>query len=250
MYTKEEISKLLGHPIDDIIILPEVDSTNNYIKEHINKLGDKTIVLAKKQTAGRGRRGRSFLSPAGGLYLSILLKPEKLSFESSVPTVASAVTVSRALKKVCSIESEIKWVNDIYISQKKLCGILCESSNTDGYLIIGIGMNILTPPGGFPEEIADIACSLSQFTDKLDLSCLIAEIYNSIMDFSPEFHPSDFIGEYKKRSCVIGKDIVIIQNDKTIPARALNITDNAGLLVEHLDKKQEILFYGDISIRI
>lgn len=250
MYTKNDIINNLRHSVGDIILLPETDSTNNYIKKNFRSIKHSSIVIAEKQTTGRGRRGRSFLSPEGGLYMSVLLKPDKLVLEDSMPTIAAAVAVSRALKNVYNVDCTIKWVNDIYISGKKLCGILCESSSTENYVIIGIGINIRRPADDFHEEIKDIACALDEFTDKIDVSPLIAEIFNGIVDFAPDFHPARFIDEYRDRSCVTGKRITVIKDGRLLAANALKITDSGSLLVEYEDKTKEELFYGDISLKL
>lgn len=250
MYNKTEILNNIKNKIADIIILDEADSTNNYIKKRINLLNSNSIVIAKKQTSGRGRRGRSFLSPVGGLYLSILSNHNGDLNESSYPTVVAAVAVCRAIEECYNIYCDIKWVNDIYINGKKLCGILCESTSIKDSIIIGIGINISTPPEGFPDEISDIATALSDYANVSDLSKFIAKLYDNIIDLAPTFNIESVIDEYRNRSCVINKNICVYQNDKIIDAKALEITNSASLIVEYPDHSKENLFYGDISIRL
>ena len=139
-----------------------VGSTNDIAKD-LGKSGTKqALIIASEQTKGRGRRGRSFFSPNGsGIYMSILLRPEHSSDIIPLLTTASAVAVSKAIKSVTNINTSIKWINDLYINFKKVCGILCEASFTSDnkldFIIVGIGININEPNGGFPEELSNIA---------------------------------------------------------------------------------------------
>lgn len=250
MYTKNEIINNIKNQINDVIILDETDSTNNYIKENINIIKPNTLVIAKKQSSGRGRRGRSFISPEGGLYLSILVDTNGNLNGSSYPTVATAVSVSHTLEECYGLSCDIKWVNDIYIKNRKLCGILCETTTIKNRIIIGIGINIITPKNGFANEIANIATSLSEHIEVFNLSEFVAKLYDGITAFAPEFDIKSIINEYRKKSCVIGKEIYVLKNDNFINARAVDITDSASLVVEYPDRTTETLFYGDISIKI
>lgn len=255
MFNKTDIAKKINHPIGDIILLNEIDSTNTYIKKNVSSLKDRTIVCAKRQTDGRGRRGKSFLSPDGGLYFSILIKSEESIKDPSMLTVVSAVAVSKAIESICHIQSQIKWVNDIFIDGRKCCGILCESgaSGNGGkldYIIVGIGINVIFPKCGFDSEITDIACALSEYTAVPEYSDLIATIFNNLIDYSPDFNPLDFINEYKQRSCIIGQNIFVLRGKERIPAKAIDINEsNASLLVKYADGHTESLLSGDVSIR-
>ena len=151
--------------VSDIQVFSELDSTNQYLKE-LAKEGAKagTVIIANKQSAGRGRLGRSFFSPEGtGIYMSILLRPEMELQKSVRITSMAAVAVARAIERVSGIEAKIKWVNDIFLNGKKVCGILTESginaiTGTLEYAVLGIGINVGTIQ--FPEELKDIATSI------------------------------------------------------------------------------------------
>ena len=163
MFSKYSIEKYLLTDAE-ILVLDQIDSTNNLAKQLAQQgAREKTIVIAKSQTNGKGRMGRSFVSESeNGLYLTIILRP-RLPMEQCVNiTVLGAVALNEAILEVCNKESQIKWVNDIYINEKKVSGILTEASfdfesGSMQYAVIGMGINVYEPNGGFSEEIRDIA---------------------------------------------------------------------------------------------
>ena len=253
-YTEYDIINAIKAPFSRIIVFDEIDSTNTYIKQNASGLDNRTLVFAKKQTGGRGRLGRNFISPDGGLYFSILLKNAYTQIDPAMITVSAAVAVSDAIKDICGIKCDIKWVNDIYISGKKVCGILAESASSDGmifdYTVVGIGINLYTPSGGFSNEIKDIATSLQSFGDVPSPSILAGRIYDNIINAISLSDHNKIISTYKERSYVIGKNINIIRGDSVVPAKAIDILDDASLLVEYPDKRIEAIFSGDVSIRM
>ena len=143
-----------------------LDSTNNYLKKLAAEgAAEGTVVIADEQTAGRGRMGRSFASVAGcGIYMSMLLRPADCTPDCAQSlTAVCAVAVCRAIEKVCGRAPGIKWINDLYLRGKKICGILCESSVKNGkvdYAVLGIGLNVTTRIEDFPEELRETAGSL------------------------------------------------------------------------------------------
>ena len=166
-----------------------LESTNTTAKELAQNGADEgTVIIAKEQTAGKGRLSRTFFSPNGGLYMSIILRPTISSEKTTFITAAAAVAVCRAIKTVTGIDTGIKWVNDIYLNGKKVCGILTsgainsEKKNLD-YAILGIGLNIDPPKGGFNKEIKNIATSLfKENCDEDTKARLTAEILNEFFD--------------------------------------------------------------------
>lgn len=225
-----------------------IDSTNNEAKRCYDNLSDIPIIfISDHQTNGKGRLGRSFYSPKDtGLYMSLLMKVNSESNIVSL-TTATAVCVVKAIEKLSSLSPVIKWVNDIYINDKKVCGILCEAitnpetSQIDA-IVIGIGVNISTSV--FPEEIKDIAGALKTDIDKNMLCALIVDnILNTISE------KSDFIDDYKKYSMVIGKEITYTENGITKAATAIDINQNGGLVINTEDGTK-ILSTGEISIRL
>lgn len=235
---------------DKIFLYDRIDSTNNKAKE-LAKSGVKEnkIIIAKTQTAGRGRVGRSFYSENNnGIYMSFLLKHSYNESQTVLITTAAALLVLRAIKRVTNAEVGIKWVNDLYLNGKKICGILTETINnaktgTLEWVVIGIGINC--GDVNFPDEIKDIAGSLG----KVDTSRLVAEIIREIGNIFEIISTTDYIEEYRKNSIVIGKKIVILGNENKI-AEAIDIDKNGGLVVKTEEGKIETLSSGEISIRL
>lgn len=254
----QKIIELLNDGLKNKIkieVLEKVSSTNTLAKERASECGEGLVIIAGEQTAGRGRMGRSFFSPGdSGVYISVVLKPEIKPEDAVQITTASAVAVCKALEKMGVYESKIKWVNDIYIDSKKVCGILTESSfnsqcgNLD-FTILGVGVNIYEAPQGFPDEIKNIAGAV--FTErKEDLrNKFIAGFLNAFFALYEGIHLKKHLEEYKKRSFVLGREVTIIQGEKTRKGKAIDIDENCELVVELPDGKTEKLYSGEISIR-
>ena len=245
----------------DIEIFKVINSTNTYLKENASQIPNQgKLVIAENQTQGKGRRGRSFFSPSQrGIYMSILLRPD-IDFEDiTMITVISAVAVNEALNTVLGIDTQIKWVNDILYNGKKLCGILTEASiegeiSHIAYLVVGIGINVSEGKEGFPQELKPIATSIESITDKYcDKNLLIAEIMNSFEKYYKLFKEIDgrkiIIETYKNKLVMLGKNIKVIQADKTYYAKALDINEKAELIIQQQDGVKKVLNSGEISIR-
>ena len=236
----------------------EVTSTNTLLKElAASGAPEGTVLAASSQTLGRGRVGRSFFSPPGsGLYISILLRPEFDMEEAAMLTTAAAAATAMACERLSGRETGIKWVNDVWLGSKKLSGILTEASvsvENGGldYVIVGIGVNVYEPEGGFPEELGSVAAALfpAGADSKNARSRLAAEILNIFTHFYAHMASREYFAEYKKRLFILGKDIVILRGGDAIPAKALDIDNDCHLLVRYPDGRQEYLSSGEISIR-
>lgn len=240
-----------------IHVYKTVDSTNNVAKKlALEGAAHGTTVLAFHQSKGKGRLGRTFISPANtGIYMSILLKPAFDMSHSLLVTTAASVAVVRAMETVCGSQAQIKWVNDIYVKGKKVCGILTEAitdfeTGQIQYLILGIGINCSTKE--FPEDLLEIAGALEGDFSKNQLA---AEVLNQVLPLMDHLESESFIDDYKTHSMVLGKDIKVYKGGYAgdvpgRPARALNITESGGLRVLYSDGSQEILSTGEISIRL
>jgi BirA family biotin operon repressor/biotin-[acetyl-CoA-carboxylase] ligase len=246
----------------DIEYFDTLASTNDLLKEMGEKgVPEGKVVVASHQTAGKGRGvGRSFYSPAStGLYMSLMLRPRG-GFESSLKiTTMAAVAVCRAISKVTGKSPKIKWVNDIILDGKKVCGILTEAAfKADGsgidYAVLGIGVNLFLPEGGFPDDIKDIAGALCGEYDPTLRNRLADEI---LSEFSRIYcnEPYTYMDEYRALSCVIGKKVRIYRNpsinigEPDDIAYAYGIDDGCRLLIKHPDGREEALFSGEISVR-
>lgn len=239
----------------NFISFEEIDSTNNYIKENWEKRPDLTVVTAEMQTAGRGRTGKSFCSPKGtGAYFSLLLKNNISAEISKKLTVMAAVAVLDELKTVTQRDVKIKWVNDIYIDGKKVCGILTEGAvnpekNVWNYAVIGIGINLKEPENGFPKEISDIVTTVFERncneTQKKNLiGGIVCRIYRMVQG-----EDLGYIDRYRENSYLDGRKINIIRENSSESATAIHIDENCNLVVKKDNGEIETLFSGDVSIK-
>ncbi len=241
----------LGRKLD---VFKTIDSTNNFAKS-LAQLGAEhgTTVISEVQTQGKGRMGKNFYSPLGmGIYMSVIIRP-KLSVEHSLLiTSCAAVAVAEAIEKVSGIDCKIKWVNDIYVGNKKLCGILTEASvdvEQGGleYAVVGIGLNVQNVT--FPKNVADIATSIKLETNEnVSRSLLAAEILNSLEEKLSNITDKSFIDEYRRRSNIIGKRIEITQGEKITHADCLGIDEYGRLLVKTDEGEEKALSSGTIRL--
>lgn len=248
------IAPLLLPPLRSelLTIVSQCSCTNDLVRQlAIHSAPAGSCVLADTQTNGRGRQGRNFYSPPGGLYLSMLLRPSLLMQESTFLTIAAAVAICRAVKKICNLSLEIKWVNDLFLNGKKVGGILTEAvtdleGGTFEYVIVGIGLNIFFREA-IPNELAPIATSLYDTEPDGGIRCqLTAAILNEL--YQLEQNPSSSLKEYQALNFVPGKTIQIISGIRTGIAKALSITEQGQLLVEYPDQTQIPLNSGEIQI--
>lgn len=253
----QSVGKYLSYDLN-IIVVDETDSTNNYLKKLASDGGKEgTVVIARTQTKGKGRRGRSFYSPENtGVYFSLLLRPASSAEDSLLLTVMAAVAVAETAMECSDSDISIKWVNDVYLDGKKICGILTEGSvslENGGldYAIIGIGINVLTPEKGFPDDIKNIATAVySENEAQGDVkSRMIGGVLQKLLDM---YYGKDtsFIERYKRYSFLIGKKINIIYHDRTEPAEVLGITDECHLTVKTERGEVKTLSSGDVSVKV
>lgn len=243
-----------------IKIFSSVDSTNNAAKAAV--FGGLTaehpergmIIAANEQTAGRGRYGKSFYSPAhSGLYMSVILLPRTPAADCTLITAAAACAVTDAIKGLCGIETGIKWVNDIYLGGKKVAGILTEAmsdfeSGTAEAIIVGIGINISTEQ--FPSEV-NAACSLKAAVSR---NALCADIAARLFDsLSRGINDADMLKKYRERSVILGRHVEFIRRGGTAPAdkqqgTAAEIDDKGRLVIVTGGKRETSFAAGDISV--
>lgn len=231
----------------DVRIFDTVSSTNTVAVELSEKHDRDMLIAATTQTDGRGRQGKSFFSPSGGVYFSLVTHPKCELTDAVNITSATAVFVAKAIEELTALSPKIKWVNDIYIDGKKVCGILCQSVFKGSKLdrvVIGIGINVKSQ--NFPEEISSIAGSLNV---DIDANILAAKISERIFDFCKNPHDKAYLEYYKKKSCVIGEKIIFYENGIEHLGKALDIDDNAALIVEENGTTKK-LTGGEITVRV
>ncbi len=244
---RESLGRLL--PALSCYVHAVLDSTNSEAKR-LSLAGERgpALVFADAQTAGRGRMGRSFFSPAdSGAYFSFLYTPQEPLFHAVSVTAAAAVAVMQAIRDLTGLQTEIKWVNDLYLGGKKVCGILCESVCVDGctQVIVGIGINLSTVQ--FPPELAEKAGALGR---TLDRPALIAAVWEHLRSFLQAAKAGAWLQEYRAHSCVIGKPIVWIREGVPAAGVACGIDGEGGLEVETDSGERFVLRTGEISVLV
>lgn len=251
----EEVQRLLTAPYR-VTVVDETGSTNADVKT-LAESGEPAgyVLIADRQTRGRGRLNRTFHSPKStGLYLSILLRPAGSAHESVFLTTAAAVAAARGIKSAFGIDVGIKWVNDLYYKERKVCGILTESSiNFDSgtleYAVCGIGFNVFSPPDGFPEALTGIAGSLLDSYDAAARVRLAAAFLNEFYRIQTEDRAT-VLNEYRRRSILIGKTVTSPTGAFEGVAKVLGIDDSAGLIVRLSDGSSMTLSAGEVSVRM
>ena len=236
-----------------ITVLNTTDSTNTQAKKLVlEKAEHGTMLLAEEQTAGRGRYGKSFFSPRGfGLYMSLILKPSLDMADPQMITVATAVAVCRAIEKLTDKKPQIKWVNDIYLDGKKICGILTEAvtdfeSGSIESIVVGVGVDCTMDKAIIPEELCGIIGSLG--VEAISRNRLAAEIAAGILISFENLGSSEIIDEYRKRSLMFGREINFMRGNERLSAKVTGISDSGGLLV-CLDSGENIaLTSGEVTI--
>lgn len=242
----------------DIRVLPTVDSTNRVAREQAaGGAPEGYTVLANTQTNGKGRRGRSFYSPADtGVYMSILLRPECCPQPQAIRlTTMTAVAVCEAIEALSGEKAEIKWVNDIYVKGRKVCGILTEASFglEDGFLeyaVLGVGVNVTAPKDGFPDDLQSIAGSVFGETQNDGRNHLAAEMMNRFMTYYQAPRKDGYREHYRSRSMVLGRDIEIITADTRKTAAAVDIDEECRLIVRYPDGTYDRISSGEVQMRL
>lgn len=242
--------------VNQIHIYKSLESTNKTAKEMaVSGAAHGTVVISDSQTMGRGRYSRNFFSPPGGLYMSFILRPKGLRFENPTAVTAfAAVAVCEAIESVTQKVPEIKWVNDIFLDGKKVCGILTEAvtdfeSGGLDWIVLGIGLNVSIRTEEFPDDLQSRATSLYPEEKKPGVrNQLAAEILNRILGFKTPPQEAEIFDKYKKRLMVLGKKITVIQNQEEFGATAMDIDSAGHLLVKKENGEIIALVSGEIRI--
>lgn len=260
MLNVEKIEKLLREEnvaSPKITYYPLTDSTNERAKVYALENPDDTdpkVFIADEQSAGRGRRGRSFVSNRGaGIYVSILTHPCTSGIDATRVTARAAVALARAIENVVRVDSQIKWVNDIYLGGKKLAGILVEgvmgNNGETPYIITGMGINVYK--NAISEEISDIATSVENETGtQIEREKLTAEIIREFLCVTENMSEEELFSEYSKRSFIIGKDVTVMKLSESYEAKVLSLLPDYSLKIEKRNGETENLFTGEVSLKV
>lgn len=217
----------------------ELDSTMSFARSNAFRLGERAAIIAKRQTAGRGRLERQFFSPEGGLYMTVLLMGSH-----NLLTVAAGVAVAQTLREY-GINAEIKWVNDVLCQSKKLCGILAQSYTIDGkvFSAVGIGVNIAKQI--YPDGLC--AASAEEFTDgTIDMATFTADVLNRLDYYLLEENAKEAVKLYREYSCLLGKAVVFDGGSGI----AYAVDDNGALIVKLDGGVFRLLRAGEVSLRL
>lgn len=249
--SKEGIKRYLVSPLD-VEVYDSVTSTNDLAKDMAKSGAKDVLLVAREQTKGRGRYARKFYSPKdAGVYFSLIIEPT-CKEEMDYITPMCAVAAADAIRAVCEKNALIKWVNDIYIEQKKCVGILCEGVSSHGAeidrAVCGIGVNIRPKDGGVDEEIKDVAGFVGEKDDVSNL--LVATICDNLMRLHERFDENYISSRYKEMSMLIGKRVEVSKFDEGKPAVVRNIDEKCRLVVVYDDGSVETLVVGDVRIKI
>lgn len=226
-----------------VIDLDEVDSTNEYAKRIAPEVPEGTVVVAKRQTAGRGRRGRSWASPEGGLWLSVILKPPRLDGRL---VFVGALAVSDTLADF-GIPSGIKWPNDVWAGGKKISGVLTEGKAGE-YTVLGIGLNVNNP---LPEELRESATAMVNFIGaRVPLERVLERLLFHLDGWYRVFleRPELMMAKVRERTFIIGRTVRVVEDDNVLIGRAVDVLDDGSLLLDIGGQLRRVL-YGDVSLR-
>ena len=254
----EGIRRHLRHGELQLQVYKTISSTNTVLKGLAAEgAGEGLALIAEEQTAGRGRMGRSFYSPPeSGLYLSLLLRPEMQAVDAVRLTACAAVAVAETLEELSGRPTRIKWVNDVFMAGKKVCGILteasldCESGQLS-YAVVGVGVNALVPAGGFPGELRELAGAVFPERELPELRCRIAAgILNRLWRFCGGAALADCFEAYRARSLVLGRQVELLSPGREPEsARVLDLEPDYALRVRLADGAERSVRSGEVRVR-
>jgi BirA family biotin operon repressor/biotin-[acetyl-CoA-carboxylase] ligase len=213
-----------------------------------------TIVVAETQTGGRGRRGRVWHSPEGGLWFSLVLRPHLPPERAGGITIVAAIAVAQAVREAASVDVRIKWPNDVYVGSRKLAGVLVESTG-EGTLVVGIGLNVNVPEGDLPRDDECHATSLSSEARRtFDRAELLGRILG---EFEPRYfayrspaHPG-LVDEWRELSLIYGEEVVVTRGDARFEGTVFSLEDDGGIVLRLRDGRHEkVLPIGDVSLTL
>lgn len=239
-----------GHPLQ---VVECTDSTNTLARRWAEEgAPEGASVAADRQTAGRGRRGRAFFSPEGGVYLSLVLRPAA-GTDPGFITSCAAVAAARAIERLSPVSVQIKWVNDLLIEGRKVCGILTEGEwepTTGGlrFAVLGIGINVAETV--FPPELQSIATSLANEGCRVERAALIAALLEEWELAYAAMNSGVFLEESRRRSAVLGKTVTVLRGEERFTAAAEYIDEQGRLVVRTTDGVRHMLHSGEVSLRL
>lgn len=233
--------------LNNVICLDTLQSTNTYLKA-MASAPDRTVVTADSQTGGRGRYDRAFHSPKGGIYMSYLFRNPV--YDPRYLTAVCGVCIKRCIESHCGVSLGIKWVNDLILNGKKICGILAESviDNQGTRTVVGIGINVNTQKSDFAGELSQIASSLYVQTGKtFDKDRLCAEIIKALDDMDADI--GQYLDEYRKSCITLGKDVYVFSQNSREEGTVLSLNDDFSLDILMKSGEKRTVISGEVTVK-
>ncbi|HWT80835.1 MAG TPA: biotin--[acetyl-CoA-carboxylase] ligase [Candidatus Methylomirabilis sp.] len=248
-------ARIIGRPLQ---VVAEIGSTNDAVMEAA-RAGEPEgfAILADRQTAGRGRRGRSWVSPAGvGVYTSVLLRPQQLPARIPLLTLVGGLAVAEAIQEIARVAARLKWPNDVLVEGRKIAGVLTEMASTDGEVgpvVIGMGINVNHGPQDFPAELLPVATSLALVTGKtLPRGKVAAAVFNALDGWYQVFREGDdaaILTAGRERSAILGRPVDLHTGEGHWQGIAVDLDSDGALLVQEEGAGLRRVIAGDVSIR-
>jgi len=246
-------TSFIGKPL---IYYPEVSSTNEVAKElAINGSSEGTVVLTETQIQGKGRMGRKWFSPKGGLWFSMVLRPEMTPMRLSQLTLATATATVKTIKSLYGLKAEMKWPNDVLVNERKVCGILTETCTMDRkvkFAVVGVGVNANIDAKEFPPPLRNAATSLQAELGKKvnleELLCnLLLQIENSYLRLLKEgFNP--ILEELQSLAMFLGRRVRILSFDERFVGIAKEVDETGALIVQLQNGTKKRVVVGDLQL--
>jgi len=246
-------TKFLGHPL---LYFRELTSTNDIAKElAVRGAREGTVIVAETQTSGRGRLKREWISPEGGLWLSVLLRPKTEPKHAPKLTLMTSVAVAKTICKLFPLKAEIKWPNDVLVNHKKVCGILTEAKTRREalvFVIVGIGINANFNVNALPVSLRDSSTTLKEELKKEiereSLLRTLLEETESYYDMFTEEKFDNILQEWRNSASFLGSYVEIVSHTEKIKGWAMDIDRNGALMVKLKDRTMRRVLSGDITI--
>ncbi len=246
-------TKYIAH---NIHFYQEVTSTNDIAKKFVdNDAPEGTVIIAEQQTAGRSRSKNDWASPEGGIWMTLILKPDVTLLEASKLTIVTGVAIAKTLHDKFNLDAGIKWPNDIMIGNKKICGILTEAVTDYDDLkavLIGVGIDVNINQSDLPDDLQDITTTISEETSEEIKRAEIMKVFFSIFEeLYEEFKNGQFkhiIGEWRRLSSTTGNRVKVYKDGKAMLADAVGIDNQGALIVELDDGSLEKIISGECII--
>jgi BirA family biotin operon repressor/biotin-[acetyl-CoA-carboxylase] ligase len=234
----------------------EVTSTNDVAKELAAlRAKEGTIVIAEVQTSGRGRLGRGWLSPKGGVWFSIILRPEVKAKDVFKITFLTAVAVAKTIRKMFKLNAEIEWPNDILVNGKKVCGILTETSirgETVDSVVVGVGINANVDIDFFPKDFKKTVTTLaSEVKREVDREKFLHALLKELEAYYKMFKENNFdsiLEEWKQLNRLFGANVEVVTFNEKIEGQAVNVDQNGALIIRLADGTTRKVFSGDVTL--